>query len=154
MVLGTAIALYMAACGPVSDAPIIGRYSAAACIPFSPNPRVSPHTREWNTTLTLSGGSKVVVSGARIPGGRIDVRYPATGRVSVAAKPGDYVYPNDVRMNAQNDLLYVKASGLAAGIWQETWLFEYDLRRQQLVARQEVVEGALPAECPEVISRQ
>ena len=99
--------------------------------------------------LTLSDGSKVIVSGAQVPGGLIAVRYPTTGRVSVAASAGDYVYPSDVRMNAQGNLLYVKASGIAAGIWQETWLFEYDLRTERLVTRQQVVDDALPAECPE-----
>jgi hypothetical protein len=72
-----------------------------------------------------------------------------THRVSVAANAGDYVYPGDVRMNAQGNLLYVKASGLAGGIWQQTWLFEYDLRAERLVARQQVVDDALPCECPE-----
>src|ERR1039458_1385734 len=113
--LCAAIALCTAACrGPVSEAPIIDQYKAAACIPFSPNPKVSPpHTREWETPLTLSDGLKVTVSGAQIPGGRIHVRYLTTGRESVAADAGDYVYPSDVRLNAQVDLLYVKASGLA-----------------------------------------
>jgi hypothetical protein len=138
-----------ACCGPVSHAPIIERYRAAACIPFSPNPRISPGTREWDTMLRLSDGSKVIVSGAQVPGGLVAVRYPTTGRVSVAANAGDYVYPSDVRMNAQGNLLYVKASGLAGGIWQQTWLFEYDLRAERLVTRQQVVDDALPTECPE-----
>jgi hypothetical protein len=67
----------------------------------------------------------------------------------VAANAGDYVYPSDVRINTPDDLLYVKASGLAGGIRHQTWLFEYDLRGPRLVARQEVVDEALPAECPE-----
>jgi hypothetical protein len=91
-----------------------------------------------------------MVSGAQVPGGRINVRYLTTGRESVAANAGDYVYPSDVRLNAQNDLLYVKASGLAGGLRQETWLFEYDLRGQRLVERRQVVNDTLPAECPEL----
>jgi hypothetical protein len=151
-VLCAAIALCTAACrGPVSEAPIIDQYKAAACIPFSANPKViPPHTREWETPLTLSDGLRVTVSGAQIPGGRIHVRYLTTGRESAAADAGDYVYPSDVRLNAQDDLLYVKASGLAGGIRQETWLFKYDLRGQRLVERRQVVNDALPAECAEV----
>src|SRR5258708_6896120 len=148
MVLCTTVACCSACRGPVSNAPIIERYKAA-CIPFAANPKVSPHTREWDTPLTLSDGSKVIVGGTKSPGGRINVRYLTPARVSVAADPGDYVYPSDVRVNAQEDILFVKASGLAGGISQETWLFEYDLRAQRLVVRQRVVNDALPAECLE-----
>jgi len=84
-----------------------------------------------------------------MPGGRITVRNVATGRESEAANAGDYVYPSDVRFNAQRSLLFVKASGLAAGISPETWLFEYDLVAQRMVERRRVVDSALPAECPE-----
>jgi hypothetical protein len=141
------IACYSAACNrPVPDAQLVERYRSAACIQFSSIP-VSPHTREWNTELTLGDGLKVTVLGAQIPGGRINVRYPALGRELVAANAGDYVYPGDVRLNAQNELLYVKASGLAGGINRQTWLFEYDLRRQRLVVRQQVANDVLPAEC-------
>jgi hypothetical protein len=90
-----------------------------------------------------------MVRGAQSPGGRINVRYLANGRESVAADPGDYVYPSDVRLDARSDLLYVKASGLAGGIRQETWLFEYDLRGQRLMERQQIISDSLPTECPE-----
>lgn len=149
MILSATAACCVACRGPVSKAPVIERYKAAACIPFSPNPAASPHTREWNTPLTLDDGSKVMVSGTQSPGGRINIHYLTEGRHSLVADAGDYVYPSDVRFNIQKDLLYVKASGLAGGIIQETWLFEYDLRSQQQVLRQRVVNAALPPECPE-----
>jgi hypothetical protein len=139
------------ACGPVanllSDAPIITRYRDAVCVPFSTHPQVTPHTREWSTTLTLRNGTKVLVSGAQIPGGRVVAFYPAEHRDVVAANPGDYIYPSDVRLDAQNDLLYVKAHGLAGGLTEQTWFFEYDLRGQRMVQRLQVKNGALPAEC-------
>lgn len=153
IVLVTASASCTVACGsrggPVSEAPIIEHYKGATCISFSRNPGIIPHTREWDTNLTLGNGSKVTVIGAQIPGGQIVVRYPASGRTVVAANAGDYVYPSDVRIDAQNDLLYVKASGLAGGLRQQTWLFEYDLKSEHLVSRQQVVDGGLPAQCAE-----
>lgn len=87
----------------------------------------------------------------RIPnaGGRITARYVTTGRELEAANAGDYVYPRDVRFNAQTNLLFVKASGLAGGITHETWLFEYDLIGQRLIERRRVADSALPTECPE-----
>jgi hypothetical protein len=98
--------------------------------------------------LSLRDGSQVIVSGLRLPGGWIEVSYPATGQKFVAAKVGDYVYPSDVRIDAQNDLLYVKATGLVGGISQRTYLFEYDLRQHRLLTRRRV-KGALPEECPD-----
>jgi hypothetical protein len=137
-----------ASCSPTSDAPIITKYKTAPCIPLLASRRVHPDTREWNTALALRNGLEAVVSGAQVPGGRIAVSYPATGRTFVAADPGDYVYPSDVRFDAQNGLLYVKANGLAAGMSEETWLFEYDLRGQRITERRQVRNGILPAECP------
>ncbi len=135
---------------PLSHGPITDAYRAAACVPVSANRKVQgPHTREWETALTLSNGSKVMVLGAQMPGSRITVRNLTTGRESEAANGGDYVYPSDVRYNAQRNFLFVKASGLAAGINHETWLFEYDLLGQHLVERRRVEESALPPECPE-----
>lgn len=134
---------------PVSRSPIIDQYRVATCVSWT-SPRVAGRaSREWDIDLSLSDGSKVRVSGAQMPGGRISVRFLATGRESEAANAGDYVYPSDVRLNAENDLLYVKASGLAGGVWHETWLFKYDLHSQRLMARQQVVDDALPPECPE-----
>jgi len=132
---------------PLSQGPIIEGYKAAACIPVSLRVQ-GPRTREWQTPVTLSDGSKVVIIGDQSPGGRILARYVTTGRLVEAANAGDYVYPSDVRFGAQNGLLFVKASGLALGITQETWLFEYDLVRHRLVERRRVADSALPTECP------
>src|SRR5438477_12768682 len=104
--------------------------------------------------MSLRDGSKVIVRGAQVPGGRITVSYPPTGRTLVAADPGDYIYPSDVRIDAKNDLLYVKADGLAGGISEQTWLFEYDLRGQRIMERRQVKNGILFAECLERSSPQ
>src|ERR1700722_11464146 len=138
---------------PVAKAEIIDRYKAATCIPFSAKPSITPHTREWYTPLILRGGLRVIVTGADAVGGRIVVKYgyndQINNRVEVAADAGDYVYPSDVRRNADNELLYVKASGVAGGISHETVLFEYDLRGRRLVRHQRVANDGLPTECPE-----
>jgi hypothetical protein len=110
---------------------------------------VSPHTREWDTPLTLKDGERVIVRGTQSPGGRIEVQYANSGVRKVAADAGDYVYPSDVRVSNQNDLLYIKASGLAGGINHETWLFEYDLHNQHLVTQERVSDEAIGSECPE-----
>jgi hypothetical protein len=66
------------------------------------------------------------------------------GRVYTAARPGDYIYPKDVRFDAREELLYVKADGLAGGMYRETLLFEYDLRSQRLLAHGRVDNNILP----------
>jgi hypothetical protein len=82
---------------------------------------MSPHSREWDAPITLKHGARVIVKGTQSPGGRIEVQYANSGVRKVAVDAGDYVYPSDVRVSGQNNLMYVKASGLAAGINHETW---------------------------------
>jgi hypothetical protein len=89
-----------------------------------------------------------LVAGAQIPGGKITVSDPATGKTYTAADPGDYLYPSDVRFDAAHDLLYVKADGLARGIAEQTWLFTYDVRRHEITRRVKVRNGQLSEECP------
>ena len=75
-----------------SHGPIIDGYKAAACIEVSANRKVQgPHTREWETPVTLSDGSKVRIVGYQMPGGRITARYVTTARELEAANAGDYV---------------------------------------------------------------
>jgi hypothetical protein len=52
-----------------------------------------------------------------------------------------------VRLNDRRDRLYVKASGLAGGVSDQTWLYEYDLQKRQQVRRERVQPDSLPAEC-------
>ena len=98
--------------------------------------------------ITIAGGAKAAVSGADMVSGIISVRYEADGPDVVAVQPGDYIYPKDVRLNSSHDRLFVKASGLASGIWNETWLYEYDLLKRKQARRNRVDPDALPPECP------
>ena len=79
--------------------------------------------------------------------GRITLQYEADGREVVAVDAGDYIYPDDVRLNEGRDRLYVKASGLAGGIWHETRLYEYDLVKRRQVRKTRVHPDVIPPEC-------
>ena len=81
-------------------------------------------------------------------GGTIVIRYEPDGRSVTAVQPGDYIYRKDVRLNDRRDRLYVKARGLAAGMWDETCLYEYDLQNEKQLRKERVHPDALPAECP------
>ena len=133
-------------------APIIDEYKEASCVPVSVVRRVQPHTREWDSRLAFEGG-QILVTGAQIPGGRIAVSGPASNHDIIAADPGDYIYPSDVRFNPQPGILYTKAHGFAGGLREQTWLFKYDLRRHEITERTQIRNGILPAECEAVAAR-
>jgi hypothetical protein len=102
--------------------------------------------------MTLRDGVTARVSGAQMPGGRIDVKYMPDGTDQVAANSGDYIYPADVRFDHDRELLYVKTSGTpAVSFWRgpQTWVFEYDLGARRRIARVRVDPAVLPQQCPE-----
>jgi len=139
--------LFMVSCAASAHAPIVERFRAATCVPYLSHPRISPKTREWDHTLTLRNGSKVIVSGAAMVGGRVVVRYSPSGEAYVAANAGDYVYPEEVRFDSESALLYIEAAKLAGGLWDRTVLFEYDLRNRRLITSRGVQDSALPPSC-------
>jgi hypothetical protein len=145
ILLGATLFLLDGCGGATSHGPLIDDYKAAHCLPsLNPGPNGA---RNWDVALTLTDGSQVVVSATQSPSGGVGVHYAKTGKDVIAADPGDFVYPADLHLNPMNDRLYIKASGLAAGIWHETGLFEYDLRAQKLLKAQKVEDAVLPAEC-------
>jgi hypothetical protein len=111
-------------------------------------PGITPPSRTWDHTITTSRGFTVHISGARVPGGRIGVRYVPEGADTVAADAGDYIYPADVRLDRGSDTLLIKADGITAVLGQpQTWLFQYDLNNRRQVARTQVNPSVLPQEC-------
>jgi hypothetical protein len=98
----------------------------------------------------MTNGSKVAINAASMVGGMVTVKYLASGEQLIAANAGDYVYPNDIRINNLADRLYIVASGLAGGLWQRTVLFEYDLHAHLQIARHGVRDKDLPTACSEV----
>jgi hypothetical protein len=124
---------------------LLAKYKLATCLPYSGGSRA--HERSWNTTLSLRDGSKVTVQGAARPGGGVGVTYDPPGQKYLAARPHDYIYPIDIRVDTQNDILYVAASGLAGGLWEQTWLFAFDLHERKPIARRKIRYQDLPTAC-------
>ena len=149
MTVGSGIGLLLCACQSPIGNEIIPEYKRASCLVFSHEPKIHPPTREWDTTLTLKSGVQVVVTGFDAVGGIVTLRDVASGKRWIAVNPGDYIYPNDIRIDSQREYLYVRASGLAGGINQETWLFEYDLNERRLLRKERVAEKALSPICSE-----
>jgi hypothetical protein len=118
-------------------------YQSAACVPPLPRPPDKPvAVLRWDARVP-HGAPLVLVSGCAFVGCRIDVEDLKTGSVYEVTPPLDYVYPADVRVAEQSARLYVISDGLAAGLWRETWLVEYDLRRHARVARRRVTSDVL-----------
>lgn len=143
------VVLILLACSAIGGAEdsttsLLAKYKAATCLA----PRARPgHGVDWNTTLSLRDGTNVIIRGTGFAGGKVVVSYPATGQEYVAAKPYDYVYPVDIRIDPKTNMLYVAANGLAGGIMEQTWLFAFDLRERQQVARRKIRHDDLPAAC-------
>jgi hypothetical protein len=96
--------------------------------------------------MRLTNGEAIVIAGVQGPGGVVSVRYPG-GHTVVAADAGDYVYPDDIRVDDASGRMYVKAEGLAGGISHETVLFEYDLYGRKALQRLAVDGAVLPPQC-------
>ena len=112
-------------------------------------PGISPPTRAWDYALKTRDGVAVHISGAQMPGGRINVRHTPDGKEAVAADAGDYIYPADVRFDRTSERLYIEASGVPAAFGgHQTWLFEYDLRQRHQTGHARVDPNVLPQECP------
>ena len=132
----------------VRSGPIISSYENAECIPVEFGPRITPPTRAWDYQLVTPSGMTVHITGAQMPGGRIDLTYQSDGTEVVAANAGDYIYPADVRLDRQNERLFVKASGVPAAFGgPQTWLFDFDLTHRQQMGRVRVDPTVLPGEC-------
>jgi hypothetical protein len=141
---------FLSACSHVlQHGPIISAYESATCVPPHQLGAVNFPDREWDNSITDSHGEAVRVLGAQMPGGRIEVRYGSDEGAVIAANAGDYIYPDDVRVDKTKQKIFVKASGITAALSApQTWLFEFDLiqRKQSEFAR--VDPTVLPTQCP------
>ena len=132
---------------PIRSGALIDAYRTATCVEPIFVRSIEPPVRGWDANVVVSGGANARIQGRTMVWGEITIRFDADGREVVAVDPGDYIYPRDVRLNGAKDRLYVKASGAAAGIWEETWLYEYDLRHRRQLRKNRVQPAALPPEC-------
>ncbi len=132
---------------PIRHGAIITAYQEATCIPLRQEDMGTP-TRRWDHVFSIQDGEKVRISGAQVPGGSIEVHYQSDGREVVAADAGDYIYPADVRLDLAHDALFVKAEGVPVFGKAQTWLFQFDLKKQIQITRALVDRLVLPAECP------
>jgi hypothetical protein len=133
------------ACRAAASGPVIDHYRMATCLTAVGTDRSS---RRWENTVTLRDGVRARVEGLHAPSGRVVVRYSQHDEPSVVAAPDYYIYPSDLRFDSGRTILYVKADGFAAGLWRETWLYEYDLQERRTLAQLRVDAKALPPECP------
>lgn len=133
---------------PARSGILIDRYRVAACVQPTLAKAFSSPTRGWDAEIALKGGMAVRVRGFESASGIITVRYLPDGPELTAVNPGDYIYPSDVRVDSAQGVLYVRADGTSAGIWRQTWLYEYDLLHRKEISRMQVDPSVLPPKCP------
>jgi len=134
---------------PARASKLIADYANAGCVtPLAEVARDMPGLA-WQAVLPLRDGSRAAVAGVRAPGGRISVKYDDAAASVIAADAGDYVYPADVRLSREREVLFVKAEGVTPVPWgkRHTLLFAYDVRARRVLLRQRVDPAVLPAEC-------
>jgi hypothetical protein len=127
---------------------IVDEYRAAVCIlPIGYAKKTQPPILEWDQTLALRDGTAVQVHGLQAPGARIAVKYPKSGAEIGVTEMVDYVYPTDIKIDNNREILYVKTDGYVAGMIKRTRLFAFDLNKRVTIAREEVDNSVLPPEC-------
>jgi hypothetical protein len=141
------LVLTASGCAVRTGADIDGYRSGACISPLAEHRRIGGPTREWEHTIERQGKPVAKVAGYQAVGGHIEVTDLSTGQQHTAVPSADYIYPADVRVNCDSTRLFVKSTGLAAGLWHQTWLYEYDLVSFKSVARTKVVPEVLPSEC-------
>jgi hypothetical protein len=130
---------------PVREHPVIGAFRGASCVHSTTT--TDKEARRWAAALVLSSGEKLTVEAVHGPGGTVELLDSASGKRWKVADSGDYVYPSDIREDLSKEQLIVKTEGLAAGLSEETWLFQYDVRSRRLLARVRVEPDVLPQDC-------
>ena len=132
----------------IRSGPLITGYEVAECIPVHVGSGNAPPARSWDYSLATSSGQVIHISGAQMPGGRIDLQYQSDAADVVAADAGDYIYPADVRVDKAKSRLFVKASGVPAAFGgPQVWLFEFDLAHRKQIDHARIDPAALPNEC-------
>jgi hypothetical protein len=121
----------------------LAKYAAASCL----DPHRTPTGQAWDNNLVLRNGTLVNVSANAFVGGLVLVRYP-DGTTRDVTTLRDYVYPHDIRLTPGSQTLWIVNSGLAAGIWREAHLYQYDLTSRVLVRDIDLDPDGLPARCP------
>jgi hypothetical protein len=139
LVTGSVVAILK----PSEAARAIQMYSAATCV----SPRGVPTGRMWNNDVPLSTGTSINVAADSFIGSVVSVRYP-DGTERHVPTLRDYVYPYDIRLTPDSKSLWILNSGLAAGIWHEAHLYEYDISTRILVHDLDVDPDDLPEPCP------
>jgi hypothetical protein len=128
---------------------LISSYGAATCLsPYQRDQTSRNPIRTWDHTLDLGGSVRVRLEGYSFVGSWVTAHYSDESEQRVIARPGDYVYPYDIRSNWASRRLYALADGLYGGLWRRTELYEYDLAARRSIRRALVHPERLPASCP------
>jgi len=128
------------------DNSVVRSYLTADILPFKVAPNIYPSVKGWDTTLTLCENKYVRLNATGWISGEFTCQYSDEHSQRVIGHPGDYVYPCDMRFNKNNKRIYAKASGLAAGLYQDTIIYEFDTSSRKTITQIHVDPNILPVD--------
>ena len=123
---------------------VVKAFLAARSIEPNWNPSIYPPVHNWDQSLNLHNGLSFSIKAYQCVGGKFEGRYSDEPDFKIIATPGDYIYPCDIRIDNDSKYLFCKASGWAAGIFQETIIFQFDLQKRKIFQRVIVDPRILP----------
>jgi hypothetical protein len=125
--------------------PVVKSYLEAEIIAPAWNPCIYESQPMWNHAVPVGPGLSVTLTARCCIGGRFEALYSDEAEPRTVGRPGDYVYPLELRVDPRRMRAFGRASGLAGGIFQKTVIFEYDLQQRRAVSEIEVDPVLLPA---------
>ena len=134
------------------DNKVVKAFLAAESLIPNWNQGIYPPVHNWDQTIKLNNGLSFCIRAYQCVGGRFEGKFSDEPEFKTIADPGDYVYPCDIRINIGTGYLFCKASGLAAGLYQETVIYQFDLNQRRVVQRVVVDPVILPGDPKPVTS--
>lgn len=143
------LALVASGCGSCTvtspDHPDVKSYVQADVVQPTWNPCIYESQPMWSQAVQVRPGLSVTLMARCCIGGRFEALYSDETAPREVGRPGDYVYPMDLRVDLNQMRAYGMASGLAGGIFQTTVIYEYDLVQRRAISKIEVDPRLLPA---------
>lgn len=104
----------------------------------------APVIEDWKSTLQIDGAT-ARLSAKSGPFENVTLQYSDELNARTVYKYADYLYVSEIRYST-NSVLYVKVSGIAMGIWPETLIIPFDLKKRARLKLLKIKEcGQQPA---------
>lgn len=108
--------------------------SASPLKSYSTQPSNQHAPVAWKHDLRLKSGTLVTVEAISFMNDA-HVTYSDSKESIVVAPVADYIYPQDLRIDMDREILYVYTNGLAGGVFPASRLYQFDLAARRLIRK-------------------